>query len=308
LLVDAGVIRGKSHIKEVVRIMIRKLVLLFAIIAVAGCAQKSLKGKDRFQNALLKQISPAISMCEASDSKKIEVGDVVEKYREFSFNGWVDGVKNKSNGILWQVKEIGDSGLVVQAVKVTGKNPELKYTKGQISWFKSNKLYRSAHPNAPIYQQALDSFYVCKDAPAADHSDVANLLVGTWAMRPLKEVKVGAANVTEFKEDGTYKLHNFRCTARNEYSRDPSLDSEGTWAIDGLDIVTTVTDPNEIKQIKTLLKGAFSPELLKSKERISSLSSDSLMTKQAISASKNLVMSYKKVQSIEPNCTFFGVF
>ena len=272
------------------------------VSAIVSCSQIREGSKDVSRGAMPGGMSKAISLCETDENKEIQVGDIVEKYREFTFDGWVNGVKDGRNGVLWLVKEIGDSGLVVEAVEVSKENSELPYSKGQISWFSNSNLYKSKYTTAPNYQQAIESVHACKDVPNFYSDASSNLLVGKWGMRPLKKVKVGAANVTEFKSDGTYKITNFRCTGRNEYSRDPSLDSEGTWKLDGLNIITTITKPEEIETIKSLLGSAFAPRLLESKEKISSLSKKSLMT------SSDIFYSYKKIAVVEPDCKLYGLF
>ncbi len=61
-------------------------------------------------------------------------------------------------------------------------------------------------------------------------------------MLPIVWPIAGAANVTEYREDGSYKLHVFICDAKGGFERKAELDSEGRWEVRDAKIVTTVFD------------------------------------------------------------------
>lgn len=156
-------------------------------------------------------------------------------------------------------------------------------------------------------------------------------LIGIWAMEPIKEVIPGAANVTEYREDGTYSLTSFRCTSDSEFLRAEEYDSEGKWRIEGNEIITS-TSSEEVKEvndqfepIKEMFKNATDEERenfyknapaeliayiedkpIESIETIISLSDVEMNSKQKITPDVTLNLMSSKTDIISPNCSKFN--
>lgn len=165
---------------------------------------------------------------------------------------------------------------------------------------------------------------------AISETDYNRDLVGIWAMKPIVYPVKGAANVTQYNEDGTYHLFDYKCTGNGKYSRDETYDSIGTWHIEGEDIVTVPENPEELKKLSTLAEqvraklDSMSPEMrekLRSstsknildiidgnypvgKEKIITLSSNSMSSKQDLGLVV-ISLTSLKVKEIQPLCEDF---
>lgn len=162
--------------------------------------------------------------------------------------------------------------------------------------------------------------------------DYAESLIGIWAMDPIKEIVPGAANVTEYKDDGSYSLTSYRCISDTEFVRTEENDSYGIWRMEGSDIITTPTDTEEIREIdeqleaiKAMFENATEeekqnfyknapPEMIayieakpiEGRETIVSLSMTRMESKQEIMTGVSIDFISTKVSTPYPNCENFG--
>ena len=165
---------------------------------------------------------------------------------------------------------------------------------------------------------------------AISETDYNRDLVGIWAMKPIVYPVKGAANVTQYNQDGTYHLFDYKCTGNGKYSRDQTYDSIGTWHIEGEEIVTVPGNPEELKKLSILAEevraklDSMSPEMRENlrsstpknildmidgnypvgKEKIITLTSNAMSSKQDLGLMV-ISLSSLKVNEIKPLCEDF---
>ena len=175
------------------------------------------------------------------------------------------------------------------------------------------------------------SFAVTSAHALDKDQEIADKLVGIWGMEPLTSVSRGAANVTEYKADGTYKLHAFKCKHGGEFIREKENDTAGTWRIEDSTILTDHSDPELQEQIAEI-KRELNQELAKlppekrdaflkllppdiqqamndgdtiSKERVLSISDNEFSSDQDWIAGTKLKYKNHRLEEIKPLCDDF---
>lgn len=157
-------------------------------------------------------------------------------------------------------------------------------------------------------------------------------LIGIWAMNPIIEPVKGAANVTQYNQDGSYHLFDYICTGDGHFTRDPSHDSRGRWRIEGNDIITTPGEPEELKKLAVMADelraklDSLSPEKRKilrntapkdilniidgnypeGRETIIALSNTTMKSKQEWILGSYMNFTSIKVNEVKPSCEKFN--
>ncbi|WP_066964191.1 tetratricopeptide repeat protein [Microbulbifer sp. Q7] len=167
-----------------------------------------------------------------------------------------------------------------------------------------------------------------------DKSILEENLVGKWAMFPVAWPVAGAANITEYRDDGSYKLKVFICDGKGGFERKPELDSEGRWEVHKQKIITTVLgyESNQggaksLSEIRQELKSkeefgkkfyidnaprivvdalGQSEKMTIVEESIVSLAGNEMRGGQEWENNQFVEMSYVKVKKIEPLCQHFA--
>nr|WP_158217331.1 tetratricopeptide repeat protein [Microbulbifer agarilyticus] len=152
-------------------------------------------------------------------------------------------------------------------------------------------------------------------------------------MVPISWPIAGAANITEFNEDGSYKLYVFSCSPEGGYERKPELDSDGRWQTHGRKIITTVFDfetnqggAKSLSEIRRELAGmserevnffledqpkivvdalSQSRKMTVVEEYITSISGSEMNGSQEWRKNEFVEMYYVKVNKIEPLCSMY---
>ena len=165
----------------------------------------------------------------------------------------------------------------------------------------------------------------------SDSSNYEQDLAGIWAMKPVIWPIKGAANVIKYNYDGTYYLYGFKCSGDGKFFRDKSQDSEGSWRIEGNDIVTTTENFEELERLSDLADemrvklDSLNPEQRKlfrsslpqsvidlidnnfseGRQTILALSSSTMKSKQELGFGKFVYFDKLKVNAINPLCDDF---
>jgi hypothetical protein len=158
-------------------------------------------------------------------------------------------------------------------------------------------------------------------------------LIGIWAMNPILEPVKGAANVTQYNQDGSYHLFDYICTGDGHFTRDPSHDSRGRWRIEGNNIITTPGEPEELKKLavmadelrtkldsespekRKMLRSAAPKDILniidgnypEGTETIITLSSTTMKSKQEWILGSYMHFTSIRVNEVKPSCDKFNV-
>lgn len=88
------------------------------------------------------------------------VGDLVEQYRYFSDDGFIDGQKPDKVGTRWRVLELTADAVVMELVEGRYEwfdDEPWKYPGHVVRW-ETSELYRKRFPGAQANQQTFDEY------------------------------------------------------------------------------------------------------------------------------------------------------
>lgn len=90
-----------------------------------------------------------------------DVGDLVEQYRHFSHEGFVDGAREDQAGTKWRVVRIIPDSVLMELVEgryhMEYDDSPWKHPGHLVGW-ETSELYWKHFPDAPVNQETFDQF------------------------------------------------------------------------------------------------------------------------------------------------------
>jgi hypothetical protein len=214
-------------------------------------------------------------------------------------------------------------------------NPSETKQDSEYILFMWNNKYRIAGANYIFSDgdKIIDTFEENHEIECSQLINSVDDLIGIWAMTPIlvPTELTGIANVTEYRKDGSYHLHNFKCIGNGKFTRDESQDSVGSWRLDGNDIITRPENSEELNQLaraagelkvkidslppekKEFVRKSLPKETadsidggqIETREHIISINAKFMKSKQDLGLGKVIYFNNKKVMNLKPSCEGF---
>jgi hypothetical protein len=107
------------------------------------------------------QIVEPTDLCSSTATfKKLTLGNLIQQYRTYDRDGWVNGVKAKHASNLWLVKSITDEDVELELVKGNYYGKSV----GDIVKSSNSPLYDRQFPETAKYDQVVNSYRNCVNA------------------------------------------------------------------------------------------------------------------------------------------------